>query len=333
MVSGKTAKRKTLKENATQEPAPSPQADGANSHAAALRNTLIALCVVLLLVAVGFGTFFALKAFNDSSVEPETPVEPAEPVEPVEPEPEPEPVLPDTINFQPVVDEWAASVGGNRSVIIYDLERGEIAGQYNPDEDYNTASLYKLFVVYEGYRRLQSGEWSADDVAGGTERTILECLDLAVRESYSPCAETLWNYIGHEELDRIIAEDFGITNSDISHLVSNPHDILKIMQLFYEHPHFSDETLVARMKDSFLVQPVTTYNWRQGLPSGFSENVNVYNKVGWDYNPDGGYWNIYHDAAIVEFPELDRHFVVIVMTNRVPYQRIRDFARMIEEAV
>ena len=63
MVSGKITKRKALGRKATQEPLES-QEHGIDSHAAAFRNTIIALIVmVLLVVIVGFGTFFALKTF------------------------------------------------------------------------------------------------------------------------------------------------------------------------------------------------------------------------------------------------------------------------------
>ena len=239
-------------------------------------------------------------------------------------------VKPEKIDFQPLVGEWVKSAGGNKSVLIYDLDRDEVAGSYNTEENYNTASLYKLFVVYEGYRRLENGEWQTGEPAGSTGHTVLECLDLAIRESYSPCAETLWARIGHDELDEIIKKDFEIVNSDISTLTSNPEDIQKMMKLFYEHPDIKDEALVARMKDSFLNQPKITYDWRQGLPSGFSDEVNVYNKVGWAFNADGNYWDIYHDAAIIEFPEKDRHFIVVVMTNKVSYQQIRKLGTMIE---
>ena len=248
-----------------------------------------------------------------------------------EPEPEPVVVLPDKIDFQPLVDDWVNSIGGNKGVLIYDLERNELVGSYNPDESYNTASLYKLFVVYEGYRKIQSGEWERDEAAGGTGHSILECLDLAIRESNSECAETLWSMIGRENLNQIIENNYGIVNSDISHLISNPRDILTMMQIYYKHQDITDEDLVARLKDSFLNQPATIYNWRQGLPSGFS-HANVYNKVGWDFNPDGNYWNIYHDAAIIEFPEDNRHFIVVVMTNRVPFQKITELGTKIESA-
>jgi hypothetical protein len=102
------------------------------------------------------------------------------------------------------------------------------------------------------------------------------------------------------------------------------------MKLFYYHPDFSSPELVTGMLDSFLNQPKTEYDWRQGLPRGFSR-AKVYNKVGWDYNPNGRYWNIYHDAAIVEFPEENRHFIVVVMTSQVPYQRITELGTNIEK--
>lgn len=312
MVSGKADQRKAVKSKKAKK-------------RVGLALLLVMLGILVAAMVVGIG--FLVKYVLDKRTEPEVEA-PVVEVAPDEPEVEVEP-LPDKVDFQPVVDDWAAKAGGNRSVLIYDLERDEVVGKYNETESYNTASLYKLFVVYEGYRRVQSGEWKADDMAGTTGYTIEKCLDLAIRESYSSCAETLWGYIGHDALDEIIENDFKITNSDISTLTSNPGDIMLVMKLFYEHPDITDENLLTLMKDSFLNQPVTTYNWRQGLPSGFNQ-ANVYNKVGWDYNPNGGYWNIYHDAAIVEFPEQNRHFIVVAMTNRVPFQRIKELGTAIE---
>ena len=237
----------------------------------------------------------------------------------------------DLINFQPIVDSFVDETAGRKSVVIYDLENSDFVGEYNIEEDYNTASLYKLFVVYEGYRRIQNGIWNAEDIAPGTGQSILVCLDLAIRESNSNCAESLWSMIGHAELDEIIQNDYNIKRSNISTLTSNAKDILMIMKMFYDHTDITDENLIEIMKDSFLNQPITAYDWRQGLPSGFT-HANVYNKVGWDYNPDGQYWNIYHDAAIVDFAEERRHYIIVVMTERIPFQKITSFGRMFEEA-
>lgn len=245
--------------------------------------------------------------------------------------PEKTEVGPKKIDFQTIVDNWAKNIDDDKGVLIYDLDRDEMVAEYNSNRSFATASLYKLFVVYEGYRKIEQGEWREGDVAGDTGRTILECLDLAVRESNSDCAETLWQMIGHNKLEKIVADDFGITNTSVEGLVSTPNDIAKMMKRFYDHTDINDEKLIAKMKDSFLNQPITEYNWRQGLPSGFSDAVNVYNKVGWAYNDEEKVWDIYNDAAIIEFPEKDRHFIVVVMTNKVPYQQIRELGTMIEE--
>ena len=113
----------------------------------------------------------------------------------IEPTPENDPSednpKPNKIDLQPIVDNWANTTGGTKSVLIYDLDRAETVGQYNTEQNLNTASLYKLFVVYEGYRRVQNGVWNREDRANYLGETIIECLDLAIRESNSTCAEPL----------------------------------------------------------------------------------------------------------------------------------------------
>lgn len=250
--------------------------------------------------------------------------------ETVEDEPEKlEPEPPAEINFQTTVETWADSVGGEKGIIIYDLDLDKVVGSYNAKSKFQTASIYKLFVVYEGYRRLQSEAWDANEIAGWTRKTILECLDLAIRESNSACAETLWNMIGHDELNEIVQTDFQIPTVIVSSLMATPTEIMEIMKVFYNHTEITDELLLTKMKDSFLNQPVTTYNWRQGLPSGFSERVDVYNKVGWNYNDS--YWTIYDDAAILDFVTEERHFIAVVMTSGISYQSIKQFGAQIEK--
>lgn len=236
---------------------------------------------------------------------------------------------PPRIDFQPVVDTWVNSNGGVKSVLIYDLDLDETVGLYKEENNYNTASLYKLFVVYEGYRRIQNGEWRGEDQAGTTGKTILKCLDFALRESNSPCAETIWKKIGQKKLDKIIEQDFDIHNSRISALSSNARDVAKMMQIIYHHVDIKDSALITQLNDSLLNQPVTTDDWRKGLPSGFKV-AKVYNKVGWAWND--GQWDYYHDAAIVEFPDQNRHYVVVVMTSHMSNSKIANFGSLLEDA-
>ena len=294
---------------------------------------LIFLVILLSIVVIVETTMLAVFVwFRQDDNTSQDVVNEEEPSNDIEETPEVTPAFTE-VDFQPVIDNWVKTVGGNKSVYIYDLNLDKAVGSYNIKEDYKTASLYKLFVVYEGYKRVNSGEWNGENKAGSTGYTISRCLDLAIRESYSPCAETLWGMIGRDKLDTIIETEWGITKSDISKLISNVSDISTMMKRFYEHPEFNDSKLIENMWDSFLNQPKTSYDWRQGLPSGFTK-ASVYNKVGWEYNSDKKYWNIYHDTAIVKFPLEDgttRDYIVTVMTNKVDFKYIKNLGKLLEE--
>ena len=133
-------------------------------------NRRTAVVCFLLALVVAFTTRALLIKFNPT--EPVKEDETEEIVEP-EPEPEPEPII-TTIDFQPTVEAWVNSVGGTKGIVIYDLDLDKVVGYYNPHVNFATASLYKLFVVYEGYRRVQNGTWDGDERAGWTSFTIKE---------------------------------------------------------------------------------------------------------------------------------------------------------------
>ena len=295
------------------------------------RKTLIALTAIGVFI-VSFCTAIAIMYATrgaDTNTHQEkgddTPVKEEDNI-PEEPE-----IVINKIDFAPLLQEWGDSIPGATGVIIYDLDLNEVDGEYNADSKFATASLYKLFVVYEGYRNIINGDWDGNANAGSTGYSISKCLDLAIRESHSPCAETLWAMIGRMQLDAVVQNDFGLPNVTVGSLSATPREIMEMMKIYYYHSDIIDESIVATMKDSFLNQPITTYNWRQGLPSGFSSDVLVYNKVGWNWN--GSIWTIYDDAAIVEFPELNRHFIVVVMTSGVPFQQITNLGTRIENLV
>ena len=248
---------------------------------------------------------------------------------------------PGVIDLQPTVNSWLQGVSGTAGIYIYDLDNETAVAEYNSDLTFGTASLYKLFVVYQAYLNMQSGASGPNDIIT-RGFTRLQCLDKAIRESHSGCAETLWSEMGRSQLDTIISQNWGITNSQISRLASTPKDMYKIMRKYYEHKDLTDDN-VARIKDSMLVQPPVNNglcggpcDWRRGLPSGFKV-ASVYNKVGWEHSGYGNIWNLYHDAAIVEFPATKtlkaRHYIIIVMTKRITYQQISALGAALEQVI
>lgn len=248
--------------------------------------------------------------------------------------------LPEKLDLQALAESWVNSASGRTSVYIYDLDYRTAIAKVGETQNYQTASIYKLFPVYEGYRRIEKGDWDKDTILVGS-RTIAQCLDAAIRSSDSTCGEALWSKIGHANLDEIIKTDYKIENSKISSFSSNPVDVAKILELYYDHPEFSDATYTTIL-DSMLNQPATDNGmcdpscvWRQGLPASLSsDKIKVYDKVGWDYSGSG--WNLYHDAAIVtaDAEENEHHLIVVVMTAGISnYTEITNFGTKLKAAL
>ena len=244
--------------------------------------------------------------------------------------PEPEvPPVPSFINLQSTVDTWLSSLPSNADVglMVYDLDNEQVAAAYQPNKVFNAASIYKLFFVYDGYRQIASGTESADEFFvrasdydqfhSGAALSFGDCLDLMIRESYNTCADPMRSDSARFARAEALAAELGLQNTSSAGLYSSAADLTELLKLYYSHPDLSEE-LWAKIQDSMLNQPKTVYNWRQGLPTGFTNpSVKVYDKVGWN-RVDGSYWDPYDDAAIVEFTEQNRHYIVVVMTRFLP---------------
>lgn len=283
---------------------------------------LPALIIFILVAGISAGALALLRHDSesnttDSADTAQTPESPA-------PETPNIPITPNFINLQPTIDQWLLNLPQNAEVglMIYDLDNEQIAAEYHPDKVFNAASIYKLFFVYDGYRQIEQGLASSDsffvnaydDFHSGA-LTFGDCLDLMIRESYNTCADPMRSDSARFARAEALATELGLESTSSAGLYSSAADLAELLKLYYQHPDLSTESW-AKIQDSMLNQPATTYNWRQGLPSGFSNRVLVYDKVGWNWT--GSYWDPYDDAAIIETPEQNRHYIVVVMTRFLP---------------
>ena len=197
------------------------------------------------------------------------------------------------------------------------------------------------------YRQIESGAAKADEKYVTTSDyrantyTYGECLDLMIRESYNGCADKM--HSDRQAFARVanLIDELNLQNTTNGGLSSTAADLTELLKLYYEHPDLSEENW-QKIADSMLNQPptkidaTTTYNWRQGLPFGFSNQAKVYDKVGWAWNPESNLWSTYADAAIIEFPEQNRHYTVVVLTSNLPGRTaaaITNLGTRIEDAI
>lgn len=234
--------------------------------------------------------------------------------------------IPSFIDLQSLVDSWAEeTIAGDRNrkigLMIYDLDNQQIAASYNADNTFSAASIYKLFFAYDGYLQIDQGLRKANELYVNTtdkgRLTYGECLDLIVRESYSPCADPMRDDEATYQRIEDFTESLNLKNTSDGALYSTPADLVEFLRYLYIHKDLSESSWQS-LADSMLNQPPTTDDWRQGLPAGFNQ-AKVYNKVGWLYRQN--YWAEYNDAAILEFSNTNRHYAIAVMTEGFPNTR------------
>ena len=224
----------------------------------------------------------------------------------------------DALDLQEIVDEWAGSAGGSSSVYMSDVD-GNIVASSKPSDVYFAASIYKLFVAYAGYGQVDSGEVDPSEIyVNGYTRA--ECLDLMIRDSYSPCAEKLWNELGKAKLTAQL-KAYGIMNTSMEALTTTAMDASIMLARIARGEGLSDESrdsYLSSMKDQEAI-------YRRGLPSGFKTLV-VYNKVGWNEQKE------WHDTAIIELPD-GRQLILSVFSENVGSSNIAKLGMAIEAIV
>jgi hypothetical protein len=220
--------------------------------------------------------------------------------------------------LQTVVDNWVQTNGGTSSVVVSDINDTVLA-DYNADEVYFAASIYKLYVAYAGYGQVDSGVVDPSEMyVNGHTRA--ECLDIMIRDSDSPCAEKLWNELGKTELTSQL-KTYGIVNTSMEGLTTTAQDAAIMLGRIMRGDELSDESQAAylsSMKDQDAL-------YRRGLPSGFT-TATVYNKVGWNELVE------WHDTAIVELPD-GRKLIVTVLTENVGMENVRNLGEEIEKSL
>lgn len=222
----------------------------------------------------------------------------------------------DAAALQTVVDNWVNALSGSASVVVMTPEQ-EVLAAHNADQVFFAASLYKLYVAYEGYRLLEEIDEDPNTAYLGAY-TREECLDKMIRESHSPCAEKMWVELGKLELTNTLRE-YGITNTSMVGISTTAYDAAIILARIARGEGLT-ETTQASYLDSMREQDDL---YRRGLPSGFSGSVTVYNKVGWNELVE------WHDAAIVDLPAGNK-VIVTVLTENVGTANVRELAGSLE---
>jgi len=285
-------------------------------------QVILALILIATLACVSFVLWWFYKntninqdnSVNEPVVETQTSTE-----APTSEQPDTKTEQFNNLALQKVVEDWAGpklTDSSRASVVLMD-EDGEVIAGFKIDSEYFSASIYKLFTAYEGYRQVDAGSVSPDEPYQGG-RTRIECLDAMIRDSDSPCGEKLWEEIGKQNLtDTLVA--YGIENTSMTALSTTAEDAGKMLSRIAKGDGLSESSRQLYLS-SMETQDAL---FRRGFPSGFTSDVNVYNKVGWNEQKE------WHDAGIIKTAD-GRKLIYAVMTENVGSRQIAELAKQIE---
>lgn len=192
---------------------------------------------------------------------------------------------------------------------------------YNNEREFDTASLYKLWVMGAVYEEIEKGNLSLEQNIGFEASTINERLDLAsesaeitegfvgntvegalermitISDNYS--AHILYLTIGWSTVGDFI-EKYGFSNSSTDTLTTTPDDILNYFEKLYKGE------IVSQNASSEMMEILKRQQLNDRIPKYIPENIKTAHKT-------GELGAVKHDAGIVFNPKGD--YIIVLMSK------------------
>ncbi len=193
----------------------------------------------------------------------------------------------------------AAHTGSPFNIVVKDLKTGATA-TVNPDQSYESASLYKLFVADKIYHAIDGGTLSYSSAAGSN--TVGYCLQLMITISDNDCGWALGgDILGWGAQNPALAAD-GFTETNMTTpQQTSARDVASLFEKLYNN------TLNSPDANNAFLNLLKAQKVNDRLPQGLPAGTVIAHKTG---NLDG----VVHDAGIVYGPKTD--YLVVVMSGQ-----------------
>jgi len=214
--------------------------------------------------------------------------------------------------LQALINYWAQSDGGQWGITMRDFS-GTIAASYNGNRQFTSASVYKIYVAYVVYTKVDNGEFGMETPTSNGN-SVSGCLELMIVRSDNSCGAALGNKIGWGASNSIVhAKGFGSTSINQGNQLTTANDAANYLTAL------QNGGLVSVDNRQALLSKLGRQIWRYGIPAG-SPGMHVANKL-------GTVGNYNHDIAIVYHPK--GAYVLSVFTYGSSHARIRELARQV----
>jgi beta-lactamase class A len=221
--------------------------------------------------------------------------------------------------LQGLLHSITEDAGGRYALVAKSLEDCRYASVLG-DEEFPSASLYKLFVMYAAYAEQRAGRLSFDEVLVvteaslaeqedtlvlevGDELTVAQALQAMIEMSDNASAALLLERIGTERIQAGI-EWLGLENTCVecsdNGWVTTANDITRFFELLVQHKLVDDQA------DQEMLQFLARQMINDRIPSLLPEGTIVAHKTG-DLD------DVRHDAGIVYGP--NGAYIIVVLSD------------------
>lgn len=209
--------------------------------------------------------------------------------------------------LQKILDEYQNSVPVASSSVVIDLN-DHVRATANADDQFVAASLYKLFVAYAVYDKIDRGEITYEQKVPNSSFTVKACLQAMIAASDNECGFELGNLVDWTQLDQKLQNE-GYTDTKLDNYdekgdldgdkKTSARDVAQLLYNLYQGRLVSPES-----REHFL----TILNKQQRddrLPQGLPQNTDIAHKTGEleDHR---------HDAGLIT--EGENQYIAVMLT-------------------
>lgn len=203
--------------------------------------------------------------------------------------------------------------GSEWAVFAYDLEEGNVV-KINTDKEFESASLYKLFLVEALENKLPFDKWQKTRLAD--KSTVKDCVEAMLRTTDSACAEEIGKFVGWDVIDELNKKN-GFASTKVAGntgRTTTAADTGELLTRLKKGQMLSDKT--RRFVFDALYQQVNT----KGMTLGCN-GCRAADKLGESSS-------VAHDVGIVTHGT--RSYVLVIMSRGGTFDQIAELTRTID---
>lgn len=226
----------------------------------------------------------------------------------------------DVVDVQPILNSWAAAHPNQKwGIVAKSLEGPSFEAKINPDKEFESASIYKLFLLLPLFTQIPVEHQSEIKVAvNGTQKPISTCVDLMLRVSNNECGVSIGYYLNWKKADEALKRG-GFNHTifkESNQLKTSAGDTASYLEAL-------NGDMFNRAAKDTIMKSLLEQRYRDGIPAG-CPGCTVANKT-------GQIDNVMHDAAIVKYN--GGSYVLTVFSEGGTFKQIAELTGKIQQEI